>query len=64
VGRYLHFLDDDDLLQPDALATLSRALDTQPKAGMAGAVGSAAGGLRESLSGSAVSFRLAIILTF
>ena len=35
MGRYLHFLDDDDLLQPDALATLSRALDTQPKAGMA-----------------------------
>jgi len=34
-GRYLHFLDDDDMLEPDALATLSRALDAQPKAGMA-----------------------------
>ena len=34
-GRYLHFLDDDDMLEPEALATLSRALDTQPAAGIA-----------------------------
>jgi glycosyltransferase involved in cell wall biosynthesis len=34
-GRYLHFLDDDDMLKPDALATLARALEAQPQAGMA-----------------------------
>jgi glycosyltransferase involved in cell wall biosynthesis len=34
-GRYLYFLDDDDMLMPDALATLSAALDKQPAAGMA-----------------------------
>jgi glycosyltransferase involved in cell wall biosynthesis len=34
-GRYLHFLDDDDLLEPGALSTLSGALDKQPAAGMA-----------------------------
>lgn len=31
-GRYVMFLDDDDLLQPRALATLSRALDEHPDA--------------------------------
>lgn len=31
-GRYVMFLDDDDLLQPGALATLSRALDKHPEA--------------------------------
>lgn len=34
-GRYLHFLDDDDLLEPGALAALSGALDANPRAGMA-----------------------------
>lgn len=34
-GRYLHFLDDDDLLQPGALRALSQALDAAPRAGMA-----------------------------
>jgi glycosyltransferase involved in cell wall biosynthesis len=34
-GRYLHFLDDDDMLEPGALAALSTALDADPKAGMA-----------------------------
>jgi len=31
-GRYVMFLDDDDLLEPRALATLSRALDENPDA--------------------------------
>jgi len=31
-GRYIMFLDDDDLLQPGALAVLARALDTKPEA--------------------------------
>ncbi|HUQ47118.1 MAG TPA: glycosyltransferase family A protein [Gemmatimonadaceae bacterium] len=31
-GRYVMFLDDDDLLEPRALATLSRALDDNPDA--------------------------------
>jgi glycosyltransferase involved in cell wall biosynthesis len=34
-GRYLYFLDDDDMLVPDTLAELSKALDAAPKAGMA-----------------------------
>jgi glycosyltransferase involved in cell wall biosynthesis len=34
-GRYLHFLDDDDLLEPDVLASLSHALDEAPAVGMA-----------------------------
>ena len=34
-GRYLHFLDDDDILEADSLITMSRALDAAPKAGMA-----------------------------
>jgi GT2 family glycosyltransferase len=34
-GRYLHFLDDDDMLEPGALSALSAALDADPKAGMA-----------------------------
>jgi GT2 family glycosyltransferase len=34
-GRYLHFLDDDDMLEPGALSALSAALDGDPKAGMA-----------------------------
>ena len=34
-GRYVHFLDDDDLLEPGALGALVRALDAQPQAGMA-----------------------------
>lgn len=34
-GRYLYFLDDDDLLIPGSLAAMSRALDTAPEAGMA-----------------------------
>jgi len=34
-GRYLHFLDDDDTLEPDALSVLSRSLDAAPDAGMA-----------------------------
>ena len=33
-GRYLYFLDDDDLLEPGALATLSAALDSAPSAGL------------------------------
>lgn len=31
-GRYVMFLDDDDLLQPRALATLAQALDKNPEA--------------------------------
>ena len=34
-GRYLYFLDDDDILQPDTLAIMSNALDAAPEAGMA-----------------------------
>jgi GT2 family glycosyltransferase len=34
-GRYLHFLDDDDILKPRALATLSQCLDENPQVGMA-----------------------------
>jgi glycosyltransferase involved in cell wall biosynthesis len=34
-GRYLHFLDDDDVLESDALRVLCRCLDEQPAAGMA-----------------------------
>jgi glycosyltransferase involved in cell wall biosynthesis len=34
-GRYLYFLDDDDVLEPGALATLSAALDSAPSAGLA-----------------------------
>jgi glycosyltransferase involved in cell wall biosynthesis len=34
-GRYLYFLDDDDMLEPDTLADLSKALDAAPRAGMA-----------------------------
>jgi GT2 family glycosyltransferase len=34
-GRYLYFLDDDDILEPGALTSLSSALDSNPKAGMA-----------------------------
>jgi glycosyltransferase involved in cell wall biosynthesis len=34
-GRYLYFLDDDDLLQPDTLATMLQVLDAAPEAGMA-----------------------------
>ncbi|MFZ0501277.1 MAG: glycosyltransferase [Steroidobacteraceae bacterium] len=34
-GRYLYFLDDDDMLEPDVLACLAQALDAAPGAGMA-----------------------------
>jgi glycosyltransferase involved in cell wall biosynthesis len=34
-GRYLYFLDDDDLLEPGTLAAMSKALDAAPGAGMA-----------------------------
>jgi GT2 family glycosyltransferase len=34
-GRYLHFLDDDDMLESGALSALSKALDAAPAAGMA-----------------------------
>lgn len=34
-GRFLYFLDDDDLLEADALSELSKALDAVPQAGMA-----------------------------
>jgi len=34
-GRYLHFLDDDDMLEPNSLAVMSKALDAAPAAGMA-----------------------------
>ncbi len=34
-GRYLYFLDDDDLLEPDTLATMRKILDANPAAGMA-----------------------------
>jgi glycosyltransferase involved in cell wall biosynthesis len=34
-GRYLHFLDDDDVLENDALAALAACLDATPDAGMA-----------------------------
>jgi len=34
-GRYLHFLDDDDLLKPGALSALTRHLDAAPQVGMA-----------------------------
>jgi glycosyltransferase involved in cell wall biosynthesis len=34
-GRYLYFLDDDDLLEEGALSTLVAALDAAPAAGMA-----------------------------
>jgi glycosyltransferase involved in cell wall biosynthesis len=34
-GRYLYFLDDDDMLETDTLAVMSTALDAAPAAGMA-----------------------------
>jgi glycosyltransferase involved in cell wall biosynthesis len=34
-GRYLYFLDDDDILEEGTLATMSKALDAAPEAGMA-----------------------------
>jgi glycosyltransferase involved in cell wall biosynthesis len=34
-GRYLYFLDDDDILEPNVLATLANALDAAPEAGLA-----------------------------
>jgi GT2 family glycosyltransferase len=34
-GRYLYFLDDDDMLESDTLAEMSKALDAAPAAGMA-----------------------------
>jgi glycosyltransferase involved in cell wall biosynthesis len=34
-GRFLHFLDDDDVLEPGALAALTGALQTRSGAGMA-----------------------------
>jgi glycosyltransferase involved in cell wall biosynthesis len=34
-GRYLYFLDDDDILEDGALAMMSQALDAAPEAGMA-----------------------------
>jgi len=34
-GRYLYFLDDDDLLEPGTLALMRTALDATPSAGMA-----------------------------
>ena len=34
-GRYLYFLDDDDMLEPGTLAELAKALDAAPGAGMA-----------------------------
>jgi glycosyltransferase involved in cell wall biosynthesis len=34
-GRYLYFLDDDDILEQGTLATLSAALDAAPGAGLA-----------------------------
>lgn len=34
-GKYLHFLDDDDLLEEEALAALAAALDRSPEAGVA-----------------------------
>jgi len=34
-GRYLHFLDDDDVLEHDALNVLSTCLDRFPRTGMA-----------------------------
>jgi glycosyltransferase involved in cell wall biosynthesis len=34
-GRFLHFLDDDDVLEPGALAALARALVARPQTGMA-----------------------------
>jgi glycosyltransferase involved in cell wall biosynthesis len=33
-GRYLYFLDDDDISEPGALAAMSQALDAAPAAGM------------------------------
>ncbi|MBI4320269.1 MAG: glycosyltransferase [Chloroflexi bacterium] len=35
LGRFLHFLDDDDRLADGALAALARALDDKPHAGVA-----------------------------
>ena len=34
-GRYIHFLDDDDMLEPGILKVLVEALDSRPDAGMA-----------------------------
>ncbi len=34
-GRYLYLLDDDDLMMPDTLAVMSKALELRPDAGMA-----------------------------
>jgi glycosyltransferase involved in cell wall biosynthesis len=34
-GRYVHFLDDDDILEKGALTALSSALDKAPEAGVA-----------------------------
>ncbi len=34
-GRYLYFLDDDDIMMPSTLAVMSRALDSRPDVGMA-----------------------------
>jgi glycosyltransferase involved in cell wall biosynthesis len=52
-GRYLYFLDDDDLLEPDTLLDMSQALDATPSAGMAFGVvepfGTDAGVLRHNI---------------
>lgn len=34
-GRYIYFLDDDDLMRADTLRTMVAALDAEPEAGMA-----------------------------
>jgi glycosyltransferase involved in cell wall biosynthesis len=33
-GRYLYFLDDDDILEPDTLRVMRKALEAAPSAGM------------------------------
>jgi GT2 family glycosyltransferase len=35
LGNYLYFLDDDDIVVPDTLAVMSKALESRPDAGMA-----------------------------
>ncbi|HEY4215085.1 MAG TPA: glycosyltransferase [Steroidobacteraceae bacterium] len=65
-GRYLYFLDDDDIMMPATLAVMSRALDSLPDTGMAfGTVepfGAHEGWLRRSQEHFARARRIALKL--
>lgn len=58
-GRYLHFLDDDDLLEEGSLAALADALGRNPAAGMAFGAIEPFGGDDESLRHEQEYFRVA-----